>query len=380
MRWLVEVSAIGKGDTQSFCVEAETWQRALQLVRTHRGEISPMSGFSIELLESGYRAVDPVARLRFVVKRTTEKTPLTPLESKPAPVGVAPAEAKPAEIVGPSQASPTSSSDGAKPAAVQAGATTAAAPRPTGSSPAAAALRTLPAVLANSTDLDTTVKTADPLDTTRADLDIATVEVLAVVPPANATNATTTNATNNAASPATAAPAIGTPLPGLPAFEVLSRREHPPTESLPLSYREYAFLVPPGTKEGVAVSLLLGQLEFVQAALQAAKTGKLVQLAVFDQRFEGKPSTPPLATLTWKDWRGDPTVHFPRRASAPASLPASSPPPAPEPPRAAPVKQTLVAPITTLDDTRALRPGASNADEVRITTPADLERDRKSVV
>ena len=39
-----------------------------------------MSGFSIELLEEGYRAVDPVARLRFVVKRAAEDTPVSAID------------------------------------------------------------------------------------------------------------------------------------------------------------------------------------------------------------------------------------------------------------------------------------------------------------
>ncbi|MCW5837897.1 MAG: hypothetical protein KIS78_36235, partial [Labilithrix sp.] len=66
MRWVVEVSSLGKADLQKLCVEAESWQRALQAARAQRGEEGPMSGFSIELLEEGYRAVDPVARVRFV--------------------------------------------------------------------------------------------------------------------------------------------------------------------------------------------------------------------------------------------------------------------------------------------------------------------------
>ena len=44
--------------------------------------------------------------------------------------------------------------------------------------------------------------------------------------------------------------------------------------------------------------------------------GKLVNLAVFDMTFQGKPPVPPLATLTWKDWRGAPVVAFPRRRHA----------------------------------------------------------------
>src|SRR5436190_20409557 len=89
MRWVVEVTAIGKTDLQKFVVEAESWQRALQAARAQRGEEGPMSGFSIELLEEGYRAVDPVARTRFVVKRTPDDTPITAPPAK----GAAPAPA-----------------------------------------------------------------------------------------------------------------------------------------------------------------------------------------------------------------------------------------------------------------------------------------------
>src|SRR3954468_18141476 len=93
MRWLVEVSSIGKTDLQKFCVEAESWQRALQAARAQRGEDGPMSGFSIELLEEGYRAVDPLARVRFVVKRAPDDMPITAVASKEPKGGVAPASA-----------------------------------------------------------------------------------------------------------------------------------------------------------------------------------------------------------------------------------------------------------------------------------------------
>src|SRR5215468_5610013 len=77
MRWQVEMTPIGKTDAQAVVVEAESWQKALQGARALRGESGPMSGFSIELLESGYRAVDPMARLVYVVKRATDDAPVT---------------------------------------------------------------------------------------------------------------------------------------------------------------------------------------------------------------------------------------------------------------------------------------------------------------
>src|SRR5688500_6560713 len=90
MRWLVEVSSLSKSDSQKYCVEAESWQRALQAARSQRGEDGPMSGFSIELLEEGYRAVDPVARVRFVVKRAPDDMPVTVAASKEIKGGTKP--------------------------------------------------------------------------------------------------------------------------------------------------------------------------------------------------------------------------------------------------------------------------------------------------
>src|SRR6185295_7347794 len=66
-----------KTELSKYVVEAESWQRALQAARAQRGEEGPMSGFSIELLEEGYRAVDPLARVRFVVKRAPDDMPIT---------------------------------------------------------------------------------------------------------------------------------------------------------------------------------------------------------------------------------------------------------------------------------------------------------------
>src|SRR5882762_1504510 len=78
MRFFVHVTPIGKVDTQSYCVEADSWQKALQSARTLRGETAPIAGFSIELTdEGGCRAVDPAARLRYVVKRAPDTAILT---------------------------------------------------------------------------------------------------------------------------------------------------------------------------------------------------------------------------------------------------------------------------------------------------------------
>src|SRR5689334_10968954 len=78
MRWYVDISSIAsKGPTSRYCVEAEQWQKALQTVRTQRGDDASFGNFSIELLDDGYRAIDPLTRTRYVVQRAPESAPLT---------------------------------------------------------------------------------------------------------------------------------------------------------------------------------------------------------------------------------------------------------------------------------------------------------------
>src|SRR5580692_2435993 len=72
MRWLVEVTSLGRTERDSLYVDADSWQKALQVARTLRGETDPMSGFSIELLDEGCRAVDPASRMSYEVHRAPE--------------------------------------------------------------------------------------------------------------------------------------------------------------------------------------------------------------------------------------------------------------------------------------------------------------------
>jgi hypothetical protein len=118
-------------------------------------------------------------------------------------------------------------------------------------------------------------------------------------------------ASQEAAKDARSAPAVGSQVAGLPMTKLLTAREQEPTDSSPLTYREYAFAVPPGTPDQVGADVLRAQLRLVEAHIAHAKQGKLVNLAVFDVEFTGKPPKAPIATLTWKDWKGEPVVGFP---------------------------------------------------------------------
>ncbi|HEY1955923.1 MAG TPA: GAF domain-containing protein [Polyangiaceae bacterium] len=267
MRWNVDVSPLEGGQAQSYCVEAESWQGALQAARRLRGDESRMAGFSIDITNEGCKAVDPAKKLRFEVKRTSDSTPLTPG----------------------AEAAPTSKRRISSP------------PRPN-------AQPTNGSVAPKTVDADRTIQ-----------MKAAAVE--APVP---------------AAAPVAIPP-------------ILVSREQEATADVPLTYREYGFAFAPGTTEEAAVSALLQQLSRIQGVLAAAPAGKLVNLAAFDQMFQGRPPVLPIATLTWKDWKPEPAIGFPRRThKKPASIPAPAPAPAPAPvaaPMPAPVVMEMPTPV-----------------------------------
>lgn len=104
--------------------------------------------------------------------------------------------------------------------------------------------------------------------------------------------------------------------------QVVFKREEERSGAMPITYREYVYLVPEGTSEAGAGAFLLAQLEEVKTSLGALPPGQLVNLAVVDAPPSGKPALP-LVALTWKDWRTDVTLTSPRR---PAAEPARAQP------------------------------------------------------
>jgi hypothetical protein len=288
MRWLVEVTALGSpgeneaATKESLHVDADTWQKALHTARAQRGEPGPMSGFSIELLDEGCRAVDPGSRTRYEVRRASASD-------------VARASVPPPAVAAP--AAPARGSPSVPPPAI------AAPPRPV-------------------------TQATVPAPYTAAVSVAPVVPVVPVVPVAPA-------------APATLRADVAANVPS----QIVYKREQDATEGMPLTYREYVYNVPPSTTEGAAETLLTTQLEFVRASLERVPAGKLVNLAAVDTPIDAKPAPPPLATLTWKDWRGAPVIAFPRRRAvrqAPMAAPVAAPVSAPQP---APAHVTAPVPI-----------------------------------
>jgi putative methionine-R-sulfoxide reductase with GAF domain len=378
MRWFVEISSIGASSDSpvKLCVEAPQWQPALQKARASRGDEGPLNNFSIEVLDEGYRAVDPATRQRYFVRKAPDDAPLTTSAPAAAPAAPAAPVGKPQPMLedhpapkmrAPMQTSPFGSSGDAT---VRPDAETPAPPVSRPLPPKKSTVQGMPAV--------TGVAPRKP-----------TVAGMAAVSAPSATPAPApTQPRSITPAPTTTQPKATAPAAAVVAHKVHSSREENATSSSPLTYREFIYVVAQGTTEDAAKTLLLDRLDNLVKNLGNAQN-KLVHLAVFDHAYQGRPQNKPLATLAWKDWRGEPQIVFPGREDANASEVAketappaqakstpppartkSTPPPAkvsvtPPPPRAS-------VPAPALKPSPSVAPGAPKipAPAARLSTPA----------
>ncbi|HEY3592927.1 MAG TPA: hypothetical protein VGL13_03605, partial [Polyangiaceae bacterium] len=326
MRWFVEVAEGSHDAVERWVVEAAHWQPALKEARSLRGEAGETSGFSVELLEDGFRAIDPSTLVRYVMRRAPEETPLS--KPKPAASNGAAGHAPLEESLSPTtdERTPVVALDRkASPPIVD---------RPT------------PVMMpVQAAALTRALEQAVPLKVPAAPIPAIThSKPSSIVPPPKGSEP-------------------------LPSAELLYEREEDASAASPITYRESAWLVPEGTSFEAAARLLMGTFEGMRAALAGVKAGKLVNMAVFDHRFEGKPLRPPVVTLSWKDWqdRGQgPELRRPSDRSsmnpgAPRSVPPSSmpapasfaPPPvsvaAPAPVALAPVAVPVPTPVAVVE-------------------------------
>jgi hypothetical protein len=317
MRWNVDLSAIGSDQPpMRYCVEAEQWQKALQHVRALRGDEGPLGSFSIELLDDGYRAIDPMTRTRFVVTRAPDDAALS--EQPKAIEKEAPAEKSNGA------APPRPSNRGARPSE-----------RGRNRRNAAMGALTIPTdPIPRPQDA---VASPSPIQEEITERKSAPVlSPVAPLVPARPMQAETAfeRMTGGSAVPLPPEVAARADVPTqiLGEFRIASRRNEDPTPSSPLTYRELGIVVPQATTLADAEAIARAQLNIVQNAIGGAPKGRYVQLAIFDYEYSGKPSKgPPILTLTYKDWRGEtPEVRFPKRdgvVAGPSSLPPRSLPP-----------------------------------------------------
>jgi hypothetical protein len=269
MRWLVEVSRVSDGSSsERYCIDARRWQSALQEVRRLRGDEGPLPKLTIELLDAGYRAVDPELKVRYVVSEAPAGTPVTAGAQVRHSTQPPPGEGETTSVPAPPKAPATSTA------------------------PAAPTASTAPAA---------TKKTAS--------------ELPAATPSVPAGSATTSDAPG-----------------GQLMAQVIRQRDESPTTESPIHFRELALAVRPGVPKESVESLMRARLDSAQTSLNAGDAQQYVQIAVFDHMFVKRPVRPPIATLAWKNWRGDPVLAFPGYESKAADSSPSSATPSTRPP------------------------------------------------
>jgi hypothetical protein len=289
MHWLVEVSRVGESvASERYCIDARRWQSALQEARRLRGDSGPLPNLTIELTDSGYRAIDPKLRVRYVVTEAPPGMPLTDgaravLSTAPPPVaesvGAAPSfRPAPIPVAPPAASEPVHAAAPPAPSEPAIGAPPASQPR-------------APAAVSATSGAPAEVAPVAAQAAAAADAAIAQ-RLSSSVPPGTAPRPTSSQ-------PAT-----------LLAAQVIRQREERPSEANPIAYREVAYAVKPGASRADIEALLVTKLDEMRASL-SEETRRYVQLAVFDHVFVKRPVRPPLATLQWKDWRGEPVLSFP---------------------------------------------------------------------
>jgi hypothetical protein len=450
-RWFVEVSPFDADTLQErYCVEAPQWQQALQQARKIRGDRGPLSRFTIEVVDLGYRATDPSVKLRYTVSKAPMDAPLTsgmrangasvqhaagsktavpapgengatvdaprsaphfaaterampavessagnvpiavlethaapaapPPAPPPAPPAVGPRAHLATAVTAPSMASPVAPRPSApvitvneppkkapdSPPSVAQGssrsiATSEPAKNAAGSPPvvprasspgvaiheagrkAPGSPPVVPRASSPGVAIDEPAKKGP---------DSPSVVVELVHPP----EAKPAKAPGQAPAPA---PAVEVPgeaahargpepapstsgeaepsgeegVPSLPGLTLIAARREEPTAKIPITYREFAFAVAPGLSPRELERYARAAWEQVRTSLAARRSGKFVQIAIFDHAYGERPERPPLAVLAWKDWRGDPVLQI--RGAAPK--------PAPEPARESPPEHPVVA-------------------------------------
>ena len=119
--------------------------------------------------------------------------------------------------------------------------------------------------------------------------------------------------------------------------ELLYERLQEPTTDSPILYRERAYLVDPQQTDDDLEDQLEAELSHIRRDWRHRDASQFVHLSLFDQRFDGEPSVPAIATLSWKDWQGrtEIWVRGVRRSTLPPGVPLSVPP-GPEPALATP--------------------------------------------
>jgi hypothetical protein len=378
MRWSVEVTRVGTSEVlDELCLEAAHWQQALKRAREIRGEGASLEGLSVDALDEGCRAIDAASALRFEVTRVADDAPLIESSSQ----GSRPASKDEAseDSAGPGFASRRSIDRSSSRRSIgEAKASTAgtarddAATRPstTGVSRVAARPATSPVAARPSMAFGAKAKAA-PL-ARMSDAEAPNT------PPAG----TQVRAARAAAGDEVRADETAAAIPNEDArYELVSSRTSPSTPRMPVAHHERSFGLKATMSTRELETFLTERLADLRAELVGARAGNVIDLAVFPEVFEGRPSAPPLMTLRWCDWRENREIAVDPYGAHEESFADAAPAPVEPAARPAPTKKE--APVEArrpLPSKPVPEPAAEPEEDVPAATPAAEETQRKKVL
>jgi hypothetical protein len=154
----------------------------------------------------------------------------------------------------------------------------------------------------------------------------------------------------------------------------LGHRDEEPGPESPLTYRERSYFWQPPAKREEVERALRAELITLRKSLGDRQRGQYINLAVFDHAFEDKPTKAPVATLQWKDWRGEPVFAWlAEPAAAQWTAPQADQPVAnsfyPVPPSAAPAPASSASAVAASAVAASAVPSAPAPPPERATQP-----------
>jgi hypothetical protein len=347
--WKLVVSSLDRtSDSRELTVEGENWLTAVRAARKALGEEGavPPGASCVMGADGSVIILDAGSRRRFVLiperpAKRSSRPPLGTLTAVPAPVEAPPAVAATAEASAPSPAPACQGSgeESAKAEAAPGNFTGKPLPRPALGVPASppptrdtagkvpAPRPAEPARPGERASPNTEARSSASMPPAGA---LGLPAAVAPLPPPPAPSGLPRVAPVRSTGPWRATGPRPVPKPALTGKELqlLAKRDEDPRPQAPLAYRERMYFVDRSVPDGLLEQALRAELARIRDELAALPRGKLVNLAAFDHLFADAPLRGPVATLQWKDWRGDAVFEWAPAGAAPVpqaqELPASA--------------------------------------------------------
>ncbi|MBW2529369.1 MAG: hypothetical protein JRI23_34650, partial [Deltaproteobacteria bacterium] len=289
MRWYVEITSVGKGDSsERLCVEGGNWQKALLSARRARGEGEQLSGLSVELREQGCRAVDPMLRLSYEVSVAPDGAALDHGADGGARRGASSPPAATAEGAADEAVAKAAKSKRRALAQTMAFESAGAAVDAVAEAEQRLAAREGERGAASASEPPGTPVSQEELD----DAPPPTIDYADRSEPDRTAGAAVVDEQTMRSAD------------GDDCFQQLSSRDDKPSAESPLWYREYVFGLSRPVTLSRAEAWVRRRFHAFREEMATAPPGKVVNIALFDHLFESAPKRPPMITLKWKDWRG----------------------------------------------------------------------------